>query len=174
MLGLLGASCGGTQEPGRHAGTAPPVVVSAPEEVQPLGDRVQARIATGARDVVSIAAAGGRVWVSAYDQRSLIEVDPRRNRVSHRVGLPGHPAQMATYDRLVWVLLPADGLLAVIDPRTRRTVRLVRSEPTCLTAFAFGEGALWIMDDRVAWTASKRDPRTGMTLARLPAVGPWR
>jgi hypothetical protein len=81
---------------------------------------------------------------------------------------------MTAYDGLVWVLLPDDGLLAVIDPRTRRTVRLVRSEPTCLNAFAFGEGALWIMDDRVAWTASKRDPRTGVTLATLPPVGPWR
>jgi hypothetical protein len=172
-VGLLAGSCGGSESPER-AKPARPVVVSAPRDVQPLGDRLQARIATGARDVVSIAAAGGQVWVSSFDQRAVIAVDPRRDQVTDRVAVPGHPAQMLAHDGMLWVLLPDEGLLAVIDPRARRIVRFVRSERTCMTGFAFGEGALWLMDDRVSWSASKRDPRTGVTLQTLPPVGPWR
>jgi hypothetical protein len=123
---------------------------------------------------VSIAAGGSGVWVSSFDQRSVIEVDPRHDRVTHRVAVPGHPAQMLAQDGLLWVLLPDEGLLAVIDPRQRRILRFIRSEPTCMTAFAFGAGALWLTDDRVEWSASKRDPRTGVTLQTLPTVRNWR
>ena len=167
----LAVGCGAPPERARRPHVP---VVSAPRAVAVPASRVEARIPTGARDVVSIVAAGGAVWVSSFDQRSLIEVDPRRNRVVNRLPVPGHPAQMLVYQGLLWALLPDEGLVAVVEPRARRIVRFIRSEPTCMTAMAFGEGALWLTDDRVEWSASRRDPRTGATLQTLPTARNWR
>jgi sugar lactone lactonase YvrE len=166
LIACLLAGCGGQQD----EASAPPMVrtVTAPRAAQPVGDRVQARIATGTLDVCSIVAAAGVLWVASNEKTSLVQVDPARNRVAGRVRVPGHPCGMAVHDGLLWVQLGLEGLLVAIDPQSGRIVRRIRTEETCEAGFAFGAGRLYLIDSLSPPVLSERDPATGATLAELP------
>jgi hypothetical protein len=168
LAAALGGCGGGDAGPDRASGTAKPREVSAGGAIAPIGDRVLARIPTGAIDVCSIVPAGERMWISSTELRSLIVVDPRINRVVARVRLPGHACKLVATDDLLWAMLAREGLVVGLDPLTGRIVQRVRTEDTCHWGFTATDDALWLAE-YVGGSVyySRRDARTGATLARL-------
>jgi hypothetical protein len=166
-LCLLAAGCGGEHaEVARHE--SPPRVVEAPDAIEPIGHRVQARIPIGVADVCSVVPAGDSVWVSSRDKPFVVRVDPARNRVSGRVRLPG-PACLMTLDRgLLWIQATSAAQLVAIDPASGRIVRRARTENPCDWGFTVGAGWVWVLDNYQRGQVSRRDPRTGATAAALP------
>jgi streptogramin lyase len=171
VLCLAAAGCGGSEDRARTA-AAPVKVVSAPGTADPIGERVQARIPIGISDVCSTVAAGGSVWVAGLEKPWIVRVDPERNRVISRVRVPGRPCQLEEHDGLLWALISEAEQLLAIDPVTERVVRRVRTEHTCQVSvgFAFGDGALWLVEDEGLYKVSKRDPRTGATITDVPPL----
>jgi hypothetical protein len=170
VLVATGSGCGlGASSDRQHALSGPPVWVAKAPPVRPLGARVQARIPTGLMAVCSIVPAAGRLWLSAPEERVLLAIDPRRNRVVQRVHVPGKPCLMRSAGGLLWVDL-REGLLVAVDPATGRVLRHVRTENTCGYGFDFAAGALWIGEGAPVSTLTRRDPGNGATLATLPPL----
>ena len=164
--------CGASSRgPEGHGAESRPVLVSAAPPVRPVGGRVEARIATGVMAVCSIVPVGDRLWLSAPEERELLAVDARRNRVVARVHVPGKPCLMRSAGGMLWVDVRR-GLLVALDPATGRVLRHVRTESTCGYGFDFAAGSLWIAEAYPVHSVTRRDPRTGATLATAPSIGP--
>jgi outer membrane protein assembly factor BamB len=75
-----------------------------------------------------VGASSDRVWVSSPDRGQVIAIDPRTNRVTGRIDVPGRPTGLLASDRAVWVVNdhPVDDRETItnIDPDTG-TVRQV-------------------------------------------------
>jgi outer membrane protein assembly factor BamB len=64
-----------------------------------------------------------------------------------------------------------EGLVVALDPAGGRVRRYVRTEHTCGYGVDFAGGALWVADGLPLNALTRRDPRTGATLATTPTIG---
>jgi DNA-binding beta-propeller fold protein YncE len=126
----------------------------------------------------SIAYGGGSVWVATKDDHTLLQIDPRTQRITRTIGVGVEPTTIATGGRYVWVLgantllqfdgdtgtlvrkLPLGGTIRV-GPFKGRPLRLPVLILGTVPAFDLTAGgdAAWIgySDDVVA----RVDARTG-------------
>jgi streptogramin lyase len=108
----------------------------------------------------------GAVWIGDYDRNVVYRYDPRRQRVTHALAVPGRLLQIATGPAGVW---------AVVAPRAGRLtgpvgLRLVlrlyprRSQPIrvrCDQWMAVGTNAVWLSDLCSRARLARVDARTG-------------
>jgi YVTN family beta-propeller protein len=123
-----------------------------------------------------LAADANAIWVVESDPTasrvSLNSVDPRFDdvRLTKRLGniVPGGPGTVATQGDTLWVA-PSSGLLAHLDPATRKVVGRVdpNSGPTAIAA---GDGAVWVTDSE-ANNVTRVDP-TGLLTPIAVGNGP--
>jgi DNA-binding beta-propeller fold protein YncE len=74
----------------------------------------------------SVAEAGGRVWVTAFDGNELNEIDPATNEVVETYRMPGGPCGMVERDGALWIETGNAGALVVFDPERREITDRVR------------------------------------------------
>jgi YVTN family beta-propeller protein len=115
----------------------------------------------------------GAVWV--IDDAGLVRIDPKRNRISARIGLLGKQALIVDAGGIaagvgaVWVTNPLAGTVSRVDPATNRVVQRIRVGRNPL-GVSVGEGAVWVVN-RGDGTVSRIDPAAGMVVETIP-VGP--
>ncbi len=114
--------------------------------IDPVTDRVVARITTpGVEDFSSIATGGGSVWVTA-DKGVVYRIDPATNRVVATIQAGGNVGGIAVGGGLVWVTqeTAGPGDLIRIDPATNH----VTGQPVTVgpgpKQVVYGFGAVWV------------------------------
>ena len=118
--------------------------------IDPDSGKVLARVALKGRRIQeegSVAAAEGSVWViTAAPQASLVQIDPRANRVVRVHALPSGVVSVRAGLGGVWLANPLRGELLRLDPRTAKVVATI---PVGLGPrfFAVGEGAVWVQNN---------------------------
>jgi YVTN family beta-propeller protein len=124
---------------------------------------VERTIATG-RAATGLAATPGGVWFVAAGQDGRARVgliDARFQQVTRTldvddVALARAPAGVASGAGSLWIVPGGVGMLARVDPTTKRAVR-IDTRSCCASAVAFGAGAAWIADSYVD-TVTRVDP----------------
>lgn len=108
---------------------------------------------------------GDSVFAACHDGQALIRIDPRRLRVSGRIGLPGKP---------VAVRLAPDGTTAVIateEPNLLVTVDLSRNRVMARLALPATASDLDINEGQVAVALPARNSVARVTLPELKLAG---
>jgi YVTN family beta-propeller protein len=137
--------------------------------LDPRSGKVLARVTLKDRRIQeegSVAAAEGFVWVvTAPPQASLVQIDPRANRVVRAHALPGGVVSVRAGLGAVWLANPLRGELLRLDPRTAEVVATI---PVGLGPrfFAVGEGAVWVQNN-LDGTVSRVDPATNTVTATV-------
>ena len=122
----------------------------------------------------SLAQGRGVDWV-ATGSGALLQVDSRRHRIARSISLGVPPAAIVVGLGSVWVLAADRPLLLRIDPvygAVERRYRLPApraGRPDRPSGVAVAAGSVWVAqgEQRVL----RIDPRSGRTLARIPAPG---
>ena len=114
-----------------------------------------------------IAAGEGAVWIACQDPR-LLRIDPLTNRRSAliRVGSDSSLGGVAVGAGAVWVSDLFEEVVWRIDPKTARPTRTI-SVPGVSTFMAFGEGALWVINQTVPPSVSRIDPAQHRRIATI-------
>lgn len=140
--------------------------------LDPVTDRVTARITTpGTDDFSQIAEAKGSIWVTG-DRGTVYRIDPVTNRVVATIHLGGIVKGIAVGAGRVWVArTDGTGELVRIDPQTNEVAGpaiKVGPDPAEVT---YGLGAVWVNDESTYWPYVMRvDPATGR-VSRVPVAG---
>ena len=91
-----------------------------------------------------VAAAFGRVWVTAWEAGKLVEVDPRSLRVIRRIGIGARPTGLHVAGGGLWVGFGRSATeIARLDPKTRKVER-VEVGVRAPSWFVSGASGLWI------------------------------
>ena len=125
----------------------------------------------------TIAAGPEGVWFLSWDSRSVMRIDPHRNRVAQTIPIGSDfLSGIAVGAGAVWVTSPEDGLLWRIEPWMHGGARV---GPRAITRsidvgvgvnyVAFGDGAVWT-GNWMDGTVSRIDPRTNTVTTKV-AVG---
>ena len=134
--------------------------------ISPATDKVEATIRydTGSDKPITIAVAGGNVWMLVTDGQ-LIRVDAATNRITRRlqVGITG--ADLAVSPGALWVLDPGAEKILELDPKTARILRRIRVAGN-LERVVVGSGKIWVMDES-AGVVTPIDPATGVSQAPI-------
>jgi streptogramin lyase len=141
-------------------------------KVDPASGRV-VRVITVDLPLDSITAGTGAIWATTSGNPAhglLLRIDPGKGRVTATWRLRGYSVVSAAGDGAVWMLGTEDRQIGLerLDPATGRTT-LRLPTPTLGDAIAIGGGSLWTLDAH--GVLSRRDPRTGQALRRVPALG---
>ena len=137
--------------------------------IDPASGKVLARVPLKGKLIQeegSVAAAEGSVWVvTALPDRSLVQIDPRTNRVVRTHTVPGGVVSVRAGLGGVWLANPLRGELLRLDPRTAEVVATI---PVGLGPrfFAVGEGAVWVQNN-LDGTVSRVDPATNSVTATI-------
>jgi hypothetical protein len=129
--------------------------------------RIVATVRVGGTPVGAVLS-GGSLWVTDF-RGSLLQVDPRRRRVTARIAVPGSSGPIAADSTSLWVQAATtgcDGVLMRIDPDTRRIeARTPMPYPTEQhgALAAAGDGGAWVKPD--AWCSGHR------AIERVDAAG---
>jgi hypothetical protein len=152
--------------------------------VDPYAARI-VRIRVGA-PVNGVAVGGGAIWVLSSKTATVLRLDPRQNRVTHRIRIVSPrgrksptPVGIATATDSVWVLGGNPATVTRIDPVSRRVVTTVplgaHRMPSEIAAaghtawVANGDGTLLRLD---AGSSAKRSIWVGGPLDRVATDGP--
>jgi DNA-binding SARP family transcriptional activator len=120
--------------------------------VDPRRGRIAATVALGAPPS-SLVLGGGSLWAGDGIHNEVIQIDPVRAAVSHRIRLPTPSARAAILGAVAPSLAFGAGSLWVssgqevvrrVDPRTRATVATTRPPGGANQAIAYGAGAVWV------------------------------
>jgi serine/threonine protein kinase len=89
-----------------------------------------------------VAVGEGGVWVTDSVHNKVIEIDPLRNRIVHRIAVGRDPIAVAVGSGAVWVADDLGGTVSRIDPRSGRVTTFpVGPNPANI---AVGERAVWV------------------------------
>jgi YVTN family beta-propeller protein len=90
-----------------------------------------------------IASGLGSLWVTEFDDHSVVRVDPRARAVLQTIPVGSGPSGVAAGAGAVWVANSLDGTVSRIDAATNRVVQLIRvgGRPS---EVAFGNGSVWV------------------------------
>ncbi len=110
-------------------------------------------------DGVSVATAGGSVWVADDLSNSVVRVDPDSGEILKTIELAGTPDWLAFAGGRIWVEDYGSATITPIDPGTNELGRpiAVARNPSWMSA---GLGALWVPADRAV---TRVDLTTGRT-----------
>lgn len=102
------------------------------------------------------------VWVGSTGPNAVSRIDPRTNRVTDTVALPGKPcARMDAGFGALWVpLCGGQPSLAKVSLKTRRVVAVFPVGTAAESGIAAGAGSLWMVTDPKG-TLSRIEPSTG-------------
>jgi DNA-binding beta-propeller fold protein YncE len=117
----------------------------------------------------AVAAGPTAVWVTTAGGR-VLQVDPKRNRVTGSVNTGGGPLlgfsqTIALGAGGVWLAEPFAELVVRIDPASRRVV--ARIPAGAATNLAIGQGAVWVVSSR---GLLRIDPGRNRVVASVPAA----
>jgi hypothetical protein len=140
-------------------GGAPATLV----RVDPLTRRTIGKpiVVTQGRVAGMIAFGSGAVWVTGFEDGSLVRVDPATGRVD-RIKLGGAPFGVVLSGGSVWVALRNRGMVIRVDPRALRVLHTTKvgDNPTGLAAAG---GLIWVTN-QTDGTVTRIDARTGQTV----------
>jgi YVTN family beta-propeller protein len=111
----------------------------------------------------------GALWVSQFEDHSVVRVDPETMRVEETIPVGSGPSAMAIGRGALWVANSLDGTVSRIDPSVNRVVETipVGSGPSAL---AFGGGSLWVANTR-ANSVAQVDAVTGEVIRQTALPG---
>ena len=115
-----------------------------------------------------VAVGGGSVWVARNDDRTLLRIDPRTNRVVDAIPTGVFAFAVAASDDAVWLTDYEHEAVARVDPRQRRIVAVLRDVPRGPAGIAVTPGAVWVScggSDVVV----RIDPETNRIVATIPS-----
>jgi YVTN family beta-propeller protein len=140
--------------------------------VNPTTGQQQATVPIG-RGALDVEVSPGAVWVTAYDDKSVLRIDTATNTVAATIPVPDAPLGVAFGAGSLWVS-SEDGTVARIDPATNSIVATISTQDTG-GFVAFGGGAVWVTnpgDQKGRLT--RIDPVTNGVIASI-VVGsdPW-
>jgi ABC-type transport system substrate-binding protein/DNA-binding SARP family transcriptional activator len=139
-------------------------------------DGTVSRVDSGRKAVTTIDVGGqptalaygeGALWVADAATRSLLQIDPRSNRVTRRFAVGNAPRAVAVGFGAVWVASSIDDRVDRVDLATGRSTTL--TVPGGPAGVAVGTDAVWVVGE-VAGRVARLDPRTGATVGSV-AVG---
>jgi DNA-binding beta-propeller fold protein YncE len=110
----------------------------------------------------------GRFWFLDTVGGTARSIDPRTNRVSPPVALPGNPTNLAAGARALWVIDASAGQLYQVPLGSGIQVIEVGKNPI---AVAVGDGAVWVVNHGDG-TVSKIDPVGGTVLDTIRVAPP--
>jgi hypothetical protein len=123
--------------------------------VDPVSNKVVARISLGdsLAGFIGVAVSEDAVWVTAGEQQDgergglLFRIDPRHNRVTAKLPLPGVPSDVAASRESVWIATTS-GQVLVVEPGRGRIVGAVETDgPLGFTqTVALGADVVWLAD----------------------------
>jgi membrane associated rhomboid family serine protease len=134
--------------------------------VDPLANNVAAQIRSASFGG-GMVAVNGSLWVAAG--KSVVEIDPKSNRVLSRIGVPGGgPWGLTATAGAIWAALPDKDEVARIDVRSRHvTLTPVGRKPYAVMAGLNGVFVTSYNSRRL----SRLDARTGRVVAATQFVG---
>jgi YVTN family beta-propeller protein len=151
--------------------------------IDPHDDRVVAQIPLGAATFCcgpdNITSANGDVWVDIPNQRLVVRIDARRNRVRARIRVPTGCGQLVAGAGSVWL---ADGCstdIIRIDPRRDRIAHVIDTGGADVYPIGFANKSVWATTDDLRLL--RIDPTTNSIVDAIdvaPATrpdeqGPW-
>jgi ABC-type branched-subunit amino acid transport system substrate-binding protein/DNA-binding beta-propeller fold protein YncE/predicted Ser/Thr protein kinase len=133
--------------------------------IDPETGRLVAKIDVGVAPS-TIAAGDEGVWFLSWENRSVMRLDPRTNRVAETTPLGSHfLSGIAVGGGSVWVTAQDEGLLWRIEPGPSPGLRTI-DVGVGATYVAFGDGAAWT-GNYLDGVVSRIDPRTNSVTARV-------
>jgi DNA-binding beta-propeller fold protein YncE len=97
----------------------------------------------GVSEVVPMTAGGGAVWAVSHDRATLLRIDPRSERVAHRIVLALEPHGVAFGSGFVWVALYHQSTIVRVDPSSNRILGPPISAGFPTEPLASAGGHLW-------------------------------
>lgn len=114
----------------------------------------------------SIAAGEGGVWVvTAAPERTLLRIDPKRNKVTGSTPLPDGVVAVRAGLEGLWATDPGRGELLRLDPDSGDTLATIEVGSGA-RFFDVGEGAVWVQNNDEG-TVSRVDPATDQVVATI-------
>lgn len=158
-LMLVCGTAAGTAVPTKvHAGASTEFIVAAAGSIwttdrvlnrvyriDPLRNRVTARIRSRGLQPFGIAYGAGSIWVGNRASGTIVRINPKKNKARKKKIRVGSPYAIAYGARSVWVTDEFRGRVRRISARKNRVVKTIRvgGDPNGI-AFAFG--AVWVAD----------------------------
>jgi len=131
--------------------------------------------------VTAVAVSAGRVWILDGAHRQLRRIDPARNRIDEKVGIPaGEPLWLWADPSHLWLQVNTDPKPPLVEDDLAH-VRLIALDPVTglplgpavetagWIRFSAGFGSLWATD-QIARTLARIDPPSGSTVATRSGV----
>ncbi len=115
-----------------------------------------------------VAVGGGSVWVARNDDRTLLRIDPRTNRIVDAIPTGVFAFAIAASDTAVWVTDYEGEAVARVDPGLHRVVALLRDVPRGPAGIAITPGAVWVSHGG-SDAVTRIDPETNRVVATIPA-----
>jgi virginiamycin B lyase len=120
-----------------------------------------------------IAAGNGAIWSAGLTREgngALTRVNPKTNRVSTQIRMPGLPSGVAAGFNAIWVTIPDLGVVERVNPNTNRIAATIKvhAGPRFLAA---GEGGVWVLNQSDG-SVSRIDPSTNRVAATIAARVP--
>ncbi|HYW23778.1 MAG TPA: hypothetical protein VE953_06400 [Terriglobales bacterium] len=98
----------------------------------------------------AVAASHGAVWAGKGDTRSLVRIDPAKDRVVDTIAVGVEPWYILATDTAVWLSDWRTNTVVRVDPATDRVVATIADLPAGTTGLAVSPGALWVASSRDA------------------------
>ena len=115
--------------------------------------------------------AGSRVFVTVWDDGTVVELDPRTAEPMASFEVGEHPCGIAWVDGALWVALLSDRELVRVDPDTPASGGDGWGTPNCsIWDLQPGQGSVWVVD-RGMPGVRRLDPTTGEELASARVGG---
>jgi virginiamycin B lyase len=182
VLAVVGRIAG-LKEPASRSGPTP-TTTPRPSQHLTLPDRwatAQIEVGHGGGPLVFGA---GSLWVGAWRDRQVVQVDPRSNRVVARFPAGGrNPAGLAVGAGTIWVVHPDTDEVVRLDPGTGRVVARIRLGPLPFqvapgdrhflpSLVAVGADAGWVATGRGAVARIDLASNRVVAVIKLPPKGP--
>jgi DNA-binding beta-propeller fold protein YncE len=109
-------------------------------------DKVVASVAVPGLDDQDSISVGGSVWATVGGRHEVVEIDPKTNRVSTSLHIPGFPVQIAADQGSVWVISATNGsgVLRRIDPTNNVVTLRMRLSAAPRFGLSVWDGSLWL------------------------------
>ncbi|HEY4845542.1 MAG TPA: hypothetical protein VII89_07590 [Candidatus Dormibacteraeota bacterium] len=113
----------------------------------------------------ALAVGAGALWVLKNDDKTVLRIDPKSERIVARVPLAFVPFDIAASSDGVWITGYYDDALARIDPTSNQVVANL-TVPDGASGIAITDGAVWVASS-IAGKVSRIDPATNRAVASI-------
>jgi len=118
----------------------------------------------------ALAVGAGALWVLKNDDKTVLRIDPKSERIVARVPLAFVPFDIAASSDGVWITGYYDDQLVRIDPATNQLVARL-TLPDGAAGIAASDQAVWVTSS-IAGQVSRIDPATNRVVAGIPIACP--